>query len=149
MKGGHARSGPAPDPDALRRDRPSDESGWVTLPADGREGEAPDWPLPEQSDREAELWAREWLRPQAVMWERNGQEHEVALYVRAYVAAEATGAPTNARTLVRQFMEGLGISVPGLLRNRWKIAAARSAAEPRKASSSARDRFTVLPGGEA
>jgi hypothetical protein len=34
------------------------------------------------------VWAGEWRRPQAVMWERFGQELEVALYVRCLVRAE-------------------------------------------------------------
>ena len=75
--GARARSGPPPDPNALRRDRPSDRDGWVTLPAEGRQGDAPEWPLVGQSDREAELWAAEWRRPQAVQWELTGAELEV------------------------------------------------------------------------
>lgn len=55
------------------------------------------------------------------MWERNGQEHEVALYVRSLVAAERRTAPVSLRVLVRQQQEALGISMPGLLRNRWLI----------------------------
>src|SRR5690606_40841462 len=62
-------SGPPPDPNALRRDRPSDAAGWVILPADGRPGDPPEWPLLWQTQREYDLWKREWSRPQAVMWE--------------------------------------------------------------------------------
>ena len=72
MPRGGARtvSGPPPDPNALRRDRPSDAAGWVILPADGRPGDPPEWPLLWQTQREYDLWKREWSRPQAVMWER-------------------------------------------------------------------------------
>ena len=86
--GARAHSGPAPDPNALRRDR--DGESWVTLPAEGRSGAAPKWPLAGKSKREAELWAQEWKRPQAVIWEANGQEIEVALYVRSLIAAESS-----------------------------------------------------------
>jgi hypothetical protein len=55
------------------------------------------------------------------MWERQGQALEVALFVRSLVDAESAEAPVAARTLVRQQMEALGISVPGMLRNRWRI----------------------------
>jgi len=148
--GARARSGPAPDPNALRRDRKEDQAGWVTLPAEGREGLAPEWPLTRAVKREAVLWEREWARPQAVMWERLGLEVEVALYVRSLAAAEKASAPVNARTLVRQQQEALGLSIPGLARNRWRIAAAAEAASaarpPRKPSVSARERFTVLDG---
>src|SRR4051794_35844860 len=109
--GARTRSGPPPDPNALRRDRKSDGE-WSTLPATGRDGDLPDWPLADQSQREAVLWEQEWLRPQAVMWERNGQQLEVALYVRSVVDAEARGATTSSRTLVRQMMDSLGISAP-------------------------------------
>lgn len=39
-------SGPPPDPNALRRERPQDKAGWEMLPAEGRKGRPPDWPLP-------------------------------------------------------------------------------------------------------
>lgn len=122
----------------------------MTLPAEGREGPAPEWPLTRAVKREAVLWEREWARPQAVMWERLGLEVEVALYVRSLVAAEKAGAPVNARTLVRQQQEALGLSIPGLARNRWRIGAASEPAAAARPSSrpskSARDRFTVLDG---
>lgn len=43
--GARANSGPPPDPNALRRDRKEDKAGWTILPAEGRTGELPDWPL--------------------------------------------------------------------------------------------------------
>lgn len=153
--GARARSGPAPDPNALRRDRKEDQAGWVTLPAEGREGPAPEWPLTRAVKREAVLWEREWARPQAVMWERLGLEVEVALYVRSLAAAEKASAPVNARTLVRQQQEALGLSIPGLARNRWRIedaekspaSSAATSGRPRAtARKPARERFTVLDG---
>src|SRR5690348_14984546 len=99
--GARTRSGPAPDPMALRRERDAGE--WKVLPAEGREGATPDWPLTEQSDREAELWERLWRMPQAIMWERYGQEFEVALYVRRLGEAEEPGSSVTLSTLVRQF----------------------------------------------
>jgi len=143
--GARAFSGPPPDPNALRRER--DKGDWVTLPAEGRKGRAPKWPLPDQSDREAELWRHEWRRPQAIMWERNGQEHEVALYVRRAAAAEDIDAPVTLCQLVRQLQETLGLSLPGMHRNRWKIAADEVAGKrDTPKTSSAKDRFTVVAG---
>jgi hypothetical protein len=43
--GARVNSGPAPDQNALRRDRPSDKDGWTTLPAGGYSGRIPTWPL--------------------------------------------------------------------------------------------------------
>lgn len=151
MKGGHANSGPAPQIDALRRDR--DKADWTHLPATGREGAAPDWPLTKPTQRELAHWAREWRRPQAVMWERLELEVEVAMYCRTLRAAEHPLAPTNVRTLLRQQQEALGLSVPGLARNRWLID---GGPEPKQVTTaddrdgaSAKARFRTIEGGAA
>ena len=86
------------------------------------------------------------------MWERNGQEVEVALYVRTLAIAEQPGARTDIRTLVKQQMEQLAISLPGLARNRWLVDPGDgpgSTPGPEAAPSrpSARERFEVI-GGE-
>lgn len=153
-KGGHARSGPAPDPNALRRER--DQGEWTILPAEGRPGEPPKWPLVGQSDREVELWGRLWRKPQALMWERLGQELEVALFVRNLAAVELPGAPINLGTLVRQQQDSLGLTTPGLRTNRWRITrdevAAKRAdkqAEAAPSTPSARDRLKAIAGGGA
>lgn len=52
-------SGPAPDPVALRRDRPQDQAGWRTLPAGGRTGATPKWPLQPDAIRRAMRTAAE------------------------------------------------------------------------------------------
>lgn len=44
--GARVNSGPPPDPNALRRDRKEDKAGWTILPAEGRQGDLPVWPLP-------------------------------------------------------------------------------------------------------
>jgi hypothetical protein len=145
--GARTRSGPAPDPEALRRERDAGE--WTVLPVDGRQGEPPEWPLIGQSEREAELWGLLWRKPQALMWERFGQELEVALYVRRLAEAEEPDARVNLSTLVRQMADSLGLTTPGMRSNRWRItrdeeprpAAGRGAA-PR---SSARSRLKVVP----
>lgn len=155
MARGGARtvSGPAPDPTALRRNRPSDQSSWRMLPADGRPGDPPDWPLTDVTDREWELWCELWSRPQAVMWEELGQDYEVALFVRGLAEAEKPDAKVDVRKLARQYLDSLGLSVQGMLRNRWKIAAAGQIAEPGPGGiaeqpprrRSARDRMKVVP----
>jgi hypothetical protein len=147
-KGGHARSGPPPDPNALRRER--DKGEWTMLPAAGRQGDPPVWPLLGHSEREAWLWADLWRKPQALMWERYSQEIEVALYVRNLCQAELPGSPINLGTLVRQQSDSLGLTTPGLRANRWRIVAvapAEAVPAPSKAPpkrSSARDRLTVV-----
>lgn len=150
--GARAFSGPAPDPLALSRDRPGDRASWTVLPAAGRVGEVPVWPLSDPSSREIELWRRMWRRPQAIIWERNGQEDEVAMYVRSLVAAELPNAVVAARTLVRQQQEALGLSMPGLLRLRWRIEEPETAptadAPNSQRQASSRDRFKIVDGGQ-
>jgi hypothetical protein len=144
--GARAHSGFLPDPTALRRDRPSDKAGqvgWTHLPAAGRQGDTPEWPLPRPLKREIALWTAEWKRPQAVMWEANGQELEVATYVRWFVRAEHHDAPVGLGTLVKQLQEALGLSLPGLARNRWIIASTSDEIRPRVvASASSKERLS-------
>lgn len=149
--GARTRSGPPPDPSALRRERDAGE--WTILPAEGRPGATPDWPLTERNGREEELWEALWRKPQALMWERYGQELEVALYVRRLGEAEQPGAFVGLSTLVRQMADSLGLTTPGLRANRWRIAAedrtaaATAAARPApKRAPSARSRLTVISG---
>jgi len=120
MKGGHARSGPAPDPNALRRN--TDRSEWVTLPAE-HDLPVPTFPLDAPSPRELTLWAAMWRKPQATRWDALGQELEVALYCRRFAEAEVSNSPTNLSTLVRQMADSLGLTTPGLRQNRWTIQA--------------------------
>lgn len=145
--GARSRSGPPPDPNALARVR--DEGEWSVLPATGRPGDPPAWPLIEQSAREATFWADLWKLPQAVMWERQHLEHQVALYVRRLIEAEQPGSVAALSTLCRQLQDGLGLSTPGLRANRWKIDEAKSDAPTASAkpAPTARDRLKVVAGG--
>lgn len=111
--GARLRSGPPADPNALRRDRPSDGE-WLVLPAEGRRGPLPEFPLPSASDRELDVWAGLWRKPQAVLWERNGQDLEVALHVRTFVEAEQPEAGAALRNLVRQQLSELLLSIPAM-----------------------------------
>lgn len=148
--GARTRSGPPPDPSALRRDRDAGE--WTVLPAAGSDGATPDWPLVEQTDREATLWNGLWEKPQALMWARYGLELEVALYVRRLTEAELPNAFVGLSTTVRQLADSLGLTVPGMRANRWRIAVEDDAPAPAaagRAASSARNRLTVITGDGA
>lgn len=143
--GARTRSGPPPDPNSLR------SGEWTTLPAEGRQGPAPAWPLVGQSEREAEMWENLWRLPQALEWDRLHQEPLVALYVRRFIEAEAPGSAVNLSTLVRQLADELALTRGGLLRARLLIGSAadeqaQSAAPER---SSARSRLQMVPGGAA
>lgn len=134
--GARTNSGPPPDPNALRRGTSRDtDKEWLTLPAGGRDGDTPVWPLKDQTTREATVWAAMWCKPQAVAWERFGLEWEVALFVRRMVETEVPRSSSNTATLVRQMMDSLGLTTPGMKNNRWKLSddevgAQRLAREP-------------------
>lgn len=139
-----SRSGPPPDPNALRRDR--DGKDWITLP-ESRKGAVPAWPLDVAPNAaEKALWKKMWRKPQAVMWEQQDQHLEVALYVRRFIEASQPKAPTSLTTVVKQMSDSLGISTPGLRCNRWKIGAPESESAPKTqtASVSSRERFRVV-----
>lgn len=146
--GARPQSGPAPDPNALRRDRPSDRADWVTLPHEGRPDPAPMFPLTEPTEREYEVWDEMWAKPQAVMWEALGQEWEVAFFIRKLVEAERPKASVELRKSIRQDLDSLGLSVQGMLRNRWRIASAAEPDAPVRPSDSkrksARDRLRAV-----
>lgn len=146
-------SGPAPDPDALRRDRKSDAATWTALPV-AYTGEVPEWPLSsggKLEDDEMALWASVWRKPQAAMWARLGLAHQVAAYVRAFVEATNGKGGPSLTTAVLRMEDGLGISVKGMNTLRWRITAdevrerrtQRPTAVPRE---SARDRGKKLGG---
>ena len=149
--GARTNSGPPPDPNALRRDRKGDAE-WTTLPAK-HEGPVPEWPLLEQTDREADVWVSYWRKPQARLWLHNGQEYEVALHVRQFVAAEAHDAGVNARTLVRQQLDSLLLTLPAMRSARVRIAAdevdERRQSKTTKKAASSRSRLKVAASGDA
>jgi len=147
--GARARSGPAPDPNALRRDR-KDDAGWTVLPAEGRKGKAPSFPLIDPSPRELQLWVALWKKPVALLWEKNQQELAVAFHVRTMVEAERADAQANLRTLVRQQAGELLLTIPAMYSARVRIAEDEVAVKRAEAASpvrvSARDRLKAVKG---
>ena len=143
--GARTRSGPPPDPNALHRDK--DAGDWLSLP-ERREGDIPEWPLEDPKVAELEMWGELWTFAQAVVWEKNRQHGEVALYVRRFLEAAKPGASANLTSAVRQIADSLGLTIPGLLRNKWKIGGVQPETEqhdkPKGASS--RERFKVVNG---
>jgi hypothetical protein len=150
--GARNRSGPAPDPNSGRSDR----RGFTltALPSEGYAGDVPEFPLPSPTDRELEVWASLWRRPQACAWSTQPWRwDQVADLARMQVRGEARDAPVAIATTVRQFRADLGLTPAGLKENGWAIASDETAAKraehtpARKASS--RDRMKVVPGAAA
>lgn len=116
---GH-RSGPPPDPNALRRSRKSDPA-WTKISAAGRQRPAPAWPLVDPTERELEVWERWWQHPVAVLWEEGHGIDTVAFVVRLFTEAEQPKARAEDRkTLVTQ-MGDLWLTPGAQLRSRILI----------------------------
>lgn len=144
--GGHARSGPQPDPSSLT----SAKRGLVltTLPAEGFDGDAPAFPLPPvrvydiwfdddgrhkvldeeategRREREAELWAWAWRTPQACAWSVGSWRWQtVALWVRTHAICESGDATAADKNSLHRFADQIGLTPAGMAFNGWKIAA--------------------------
>jgi hypothetical protein len=92
-----------------------------------------------------------WKRPQSILWARLGQEYEVAMFCRMLARAEVPGASVELQKVVRQYLDSLGLSVTGMLRNKWKLtdpevqaAADEKAPAATKTTTSARSRLKVV-----
>ena len=112
--------GPPPKPPEQRRRRNATPS-TVRLPAEGREGPIPPWPLSKPTKGEASVWGELWGTPQAVAWERLGWTRTVGRYARLLVKSEKPGASTFSCGEVRQMEDRLGLTPMAMLRLRWEI----------------------------
>lgn len=114
--------GPPPKADSQRRRRNAPLANTRILPAEGRDGELPAWPLktgPEEN--EATIWAGLWSTPQATAWEQLGWDRIVARYARMLaLAEEKLQATLLAET--RSLEDRLGLTPMSMLRLRWEIA---------------------------
>ena len=152
--GARNRSGPAPDPGSERSER----RGYklTALPAEGYQGEIPEFPLPSPSDREIEVWEQAWRTPQAAAWampSESWRQRTVALWVRTTVRCEEPDAPASLLGQVHRFADQIGMTTAGLAEMGWKVAtdevAERAAEKPEegKPRQSSRDRMKVVSGG--
>jgi len=137
-----------PPSDNARHSNPTLGSTAMKLPASGRKGAAPKWPLPgKASANESAAWKQVWTTPQAVAWERLGWVRPVARYVRCLVQAEEVGAPAALLGEVRQMEDRLGLSPMALLRLRWAVVAdelADAGTTPSAPTPSSRARLRVV-----
>lgn len=147
--GARNRSGPPKDPDSGR----SESLGVVltALPAEGFRGEAPDFPLPDETGRESDLWEWAWTLPQAAAWSKQPWRwHSVAMWVRTAVVCEGQDAMAADKNSLHRFADQIGLTPAGLKENGWKIAEDETA--PRRSSapatrSSAKQRMQVVRDG--
>lgn len=140
--------GPPPKAPGQRR-RTNPTVATTRLPAEGRQGDAPPWPLATSAAYDGDTWAELWSTPQAAAWERLGvgTVRVVARYV--VLLAEADVGEPKAAAEVRQLEDRLGLSPMAMLRLRWEIApdevaAQRTAHTETGASADPRRRLRIV-----
>lgn len=122
--GARNRSGPKPDETSGRSDRRG--FSLTALPAEGFRGPVPDFPLPEPTDRELEVWAAAWRTPQACAWSMPSEQwrtRTVAMWVRLSVRCEAHDASASHLAQLHRFADQIGMTTAGLAEMGWKVKA--------------------------
>lgn len=148
--GARNRSGPQAEENSLR----SEKAGVVLTALKPFEGEAPEFPLPDATNRELEVWSQAWRTPQASAWaSQSWRWRTVAMWVRWSVRMEDEDASAALGNVVVRFADQIGMTPAGLKENGWKIAEPDEA-KPALATvteipqrASARDRFKAPDGG--
>jgi hypothetical protein len=128
-----------PKPDAVRRNA---RAAVEMLPAGGREGDAPAWPIGDPQPAEMALWRELWATPQAVAWERHGWTRVVARYCRVAIVAEAL--EKDAMSEARQLEDRLGLTPKAMRMLMWQIAPDEVAEKRQETSAGARGRIKAV-----
>lgn len=127
--GARNRSGPPADPNSMR----SKIKGvsLANLPGDGYLGEIPEFPLPDASERELDLWSEVWRFPQAEAWAgESWRWPAVAMWVRTFVVCEGSDATAADKGSLHRFADQIGLTPAGLKENGWSIGPRTEAAVP-------------------
>jgi hypothetical protein len=133
-----------PQPPKFEPARRNARTGPLKLPAEGRRGDLPAWPLPGRTTAaERQAWSDLWRTPQAVAWERLGWTRTVARYCRLMVEAERRNAPAKALAEARQFEDRLGLTPKSMRLLLWEIAS-DEVAEQRQADGDVRARIKAV-----
>lgn len=112
-----------PQPPKFKPRRRNPRAGPMQLPAEGRKGRAPAWPLGAGlTDKGRELWRQLWRTPQAVAWERLGWTRVVARYALVVTAAEATLEPALLAQAVA-LEDRLGLTPKAMRLLLWEVVA--------------------------
>lgn len=152
--GARNRSGPKLDEKSGRSDRRG--VVFTALPAEGYDGEPPEFPLPAPYGRELDVWAEAWRTPQAAAWSvQPWRWRAVAMWVRWSVRMEAEDASAALGNVVIRYADQIGLTPAGLKENGWKIAEDSLAAKRQNRDDDSADgdaddvrsRFTVVIDG--
>lgn len=129
-----------PKHDPVRRNA---RTGPLKLPAEGRKGDTPAWPLGSPSEAESAAWDALWHTPHAVAWERLGWVRTVARYCRVMIEAEASGADGATRSAAMQLEDRLGLTPKAMRMLLWEISS-DEVAEQRHSGTGARKRIKAV-----
>ncbi len=110
-----------PNPPSFDPRRRNPRSGPVRLPAEGRKGAAPKWPLSDASPLEVEAWKQLWHTPQSVAWERLGWTRSIARYCRVMVEAEQPGSNAALLAQATSMEDRLGLTPKAMRLLLWEI----------------------------
>lgn len=135
-----------PQPPKMDPNRGTRGRGPVKLPAEGRQGDAPDWPLTGRtSSAERLAWAQLWSTPQAVAWERLGigTVREVARYCRLVVLAEKPSATAAVHAQATSLADRLGLTPKAMRLLLWEVVA-DEVAEQRAEATDVRGRIRAV-----
>jgi hypothetical protein len=124
--------------------RRNPRSGPMQLPAEGRQGETPPWPLPGRATKgELAAWAELWATPQAVAWEKLGWTRTVARFCRLMVAGEKPSAPPALLAQVTALEDRLGLTPKAMRLMLWEIVS-DELAEQREKPTNVRARIKAV-----
>lgn len=139
--------------------RANQRVGITVLPSSGREGPAPEWPLPPMGGdlaevvgpHERENWERLWMSPEAVAWESLGWTQVVARYARVLTIAEMT-AESKLLAEARQLEDRLGLTPKAKRMLLWvvsddEVGAKRQEKPASSAAAAGRRLVAVDPAG--
>ncbi len=134
--GARNRSGPLPDPSSGR----SDARGYslTALPSEGYTGPVPEFPLPQASERELEVWEQAWRTPQACAWSLPSERWRVstvAMWVRVKVRCEDPEAGAALYGQLHRFADQIGMTTAGLAEMGWRVAVDEVAAKAAERST--------------
>src|SRR5687767_13879773 len=111
-----------PNPPKLDPSRGHRGRGPVLLPAAGRVGPTPEWPLSGFTPDEQEAWRQPWATPQAVAWEKLGWVRTIARYCRVMVSAEASDSTGAILAQATALEDRLGLTPKSMRLLLWQIA---------------------------
>lgn len=124
--------GPAPKDPASRRRRNA-AVGKTVLPAGGRVGDVPEWPIVEVD--EPSVWKSLWRLPQAAAWERDHMHMVLADYAILRARLYGEDAPSASLLAEKRNQETvLGLNPKAMRSLLWEVATSDEVAEKRTAT---------------